>query len=79
MALDDWIGIAASGHSNHELARAPSLLGLPDDDALCSLASSGLFDLLMPVPVDDGQVREFAEGWPRVLVVEEKVPTLDLL
>ena len=75
---DDWIGIAASGHTYHELREALELLGLPDDDALRSVGIR-LFHLLMPVPVDDGQVREFAHGLAEVLVVEEKNPTLELL
>ena len=38
-----------------------------------------LFHLLMPVPVDEQQVRDFAHGLAEVLVVEEKNPTLELL
>ncbi len=74
----DWIGIAASGHTYHELREALVLLGLADDDALRA-AGVRLFHLLMPVPVDDAQIRDFAHGLAEVLVVEEKNPTLELL
>ncbi len=74
----DWIGIAASGHTYHELREALGLLGLADDDALRG-AGIRLFQLLMPVPVDDQQIRDFAHGLAEVLVVEEKNPTLELL
>jgi indolepyruvate ferredoxin oxidoreductase len=75
---NDWIGIAASGHTYHELREALGLLGLADDQALRD-AGVRLFHLLMPVPVDETQVREFAHGLAEVLVVEEKNPTLELL
>ena len=74
----DWIGIAASGHTYHELREALALLGLGDDAALRD-AGIRLFHLLMPVPVDEQQVRDFAHGLAEVLVVEEKNPTLELL
>ena len=74
----DWIGIAASGHTYHELREALGLLGLSDDAALRD-AGVRLFHLLMPVPVDEQQVRDFAHGLAEVLVVEEKNPTLELL
>lgn len=75
---DDWLGIAASGHTYHEVREALGLLGLGTDDALRS-AGIRLFQLLMPVPVDPAQVREFAVGLDEVLVVEEKNPTLERL
>ena len=74
----DWIGIAASGHTYHELREALGLLGLADDDDLRG-AGVRLFHLLMPVPVDEQQIRDFAHGLAEVLVVEEKNPTLELL
>jgi indolepyruvate ferredoxin oxidoreductase len=74
----DWIGIAASGHTYHELREALGLLGLADDDALRA-AGVRLFHLLMPVPVDEQQIRDFAHGLAEVLVIEEKNPTLELL
>ncbi len=74
----DWIGIAASGHTYHELREALGLLGLGHDDALRD-AGIRLFHLLMPVPVDEQQVRDFAHGLAEVLVIEEKNPTLELL
>jgi indolepyruvate ferredoxin oxidoreductase len=75
---DDWIGIAASGHTFHEVREALELLGLVTDDDL-RRAGVRLFHLLMPVPVDAGQVREFAHGLSEVLVIEEKNPTLERL
>jgi len=74
----DWIGIAAGGHTYHELREALGLLGLARDDDLRA-AGIRLFQLLMPVPVDEQQVRDFAHGLAEVLVVEEKNPTLELL
>ena len=32
--VDDWVGIAASGHTYHELREALRLLGFADDEAL---------------------------------------------
>src|SRR5918994_5725127 len=74
----DWIGIAASGHTYHELREALGLLGLAGDDDLRG-AGIRLFHLLMPVPVDEQQIRDFAHGLAEVLVIEEKNPTLELL
>lgn len=75
---DDWIGIAACGSTYHELREALSVLGFDSDD---DLRDSGirLFQLLMPVPLDPRQVREFAEGLDEVVVIEEKNPTLERL
>ena len=58
---DDWIGIAASGHTYHELREALGLLGLASDDALRS-AGIRLFHLLMPVPVDAGAGPRVRQG-----------------
>ena len=52
--------------------------GSRSDDDLRA-AGIRLFHLLMPVPVDEQQVRDFAHGLAEVLVVEEKNPTLELL
>jgi indolepyruvate ferredoxin oxidoreductase len=73
---DDWIGIAASGQTYHELREALSVLGLATDDDLRA-AGVRLFQILMPVPIDPGQVRDFAVGLDEVIVVEEKNPTLE--
>jgi indolepyruvate ferredoxin oxidoreductase len=75
---DDWIGIVASGHTYHELREALGLLGLRHDDDLRA-AGIRLFQLLMPVPLDEQQIRDFAHGLAEVLVIEEKNPTLELL
>jgi indolepyruvate ferredoxin oxidoreductase len=77
-SADDWIGIVASGHTYHETREALELLGFDDDDSLRA-AGIRLFHLLMPVPVDSGQVREFADGLDEVFVIEEKNPTLERL
>ena len=74
----DWIGIMASGHTYHELREALELIGLVTDDNLRD-AGVRLYQLLMPVPLDDAQIREFAHGLAEVLVVEEKNPTLEWL
>jgi indolepyruvate ferredoxin oxidoreductase len=73
---DDWLGIAACGHTFHEMREALSVLGFRSDDDLRA-AGIRLFQLLMPVPLDPGQVREFADGLDEVIVVEEKNPTLE--
>ena len=75
---DDWIGIAACGHTYHELREALQVLGLATDDDLRS-AGIRLFQLLMPIPLDRHDVRRFAEGLGDVLIIEEKNPTLELL
>jgi indolepyruvate ferredoxin oxidoreductase len=75
---DDWIGLVACGHTYHEVREALELLGLGDDAAVRG-AGIRLFQLLMPVPLDPAQVREFAVGLDEVLVVEEKNPTLERL
>jgi indolepyruvate ferredoxin oxidoreductase len=75
-SVDDWIGIAACGHTFHEVREALRVLGLVSDDDLRA-AGIRLFQLLMPVPLDPAQAREFAEGLDEVIVVEEKNPTLE--
>ncbi|MEJ7799786.1 MAG: indolepyruvate ferredoxin oxidoreductase family protein [Ilumatobacter sp.] len=75
---DDWIGIAACGHTYHELREALSVLGFDTDDELRS-AGIRLFQLTMPIPLDRYDVRSFAEGLSEVLVIEEKNPTLEML
>ena len=75
---DDWFGIAACGQTFHETREALRLLGFATDDDLRD-AGIRLFQLLMPVPLDPGQAREFAIGLDEVLVIEEKNPTLEQL
>jgi indolepyruvate ferredoxin oxidoreductase len=74
--VDDWIGIAACGQTFHEVREALRVLGLATDDDLRA-AGVRLFQLLMPVPLDPAQAREFADGLDEVVVVEEKNPTLE--
>ncbi len=52
------------------------MIGLTTDDELRG-AGVRLFQLLMPVPLEPQQVREFAAGLDEVLVIEEKNPTLE--
>ncbi len=59
--VDDWIGIAACGHTFHEVREALRVLGFATDDDLRA-AGVRLFQLLMPVPLDPAQAREFADG-----------------
>ena len=75
---DDWIGIAGCGSTYHELREALDVLGFGTDDDLRA-AGIRLFQLLMPVPLDPRQVREFAAGLDEVLVIEEKNATLEQL
>ncbi|HEY5664999.1 MAG TPA: indolepyruvate ferredoxin oxidoreductase family protein [Ilumatobacter sp.] len=74
----DWIGIAACGHTYHEVREALHVLGFADDQALRD-AGIRLFQLLMPIPLERSDMREFARGLTDVLVIEEKNPTLELL
>ena len=75
---DDWIGIAACGHTYHELREALQVVGFATDDDLRS-AGIRLWQLQMPIPLDRHDVRSFAEGLSDVLVIEEKNPTLETL
>ena len=74
---DDWIGIAACGTRTTRCARRSSCSGSPTTTR-CA-AGIRLFQLLMPVPLEPAQVREFAHGLTEVIVVEEKNPTLERL
>ncbi|MEM9515483.1 MAG: indolepyruvate ferredoxin oxidoreductase family protein [Actinomycetota bacterium] len=73
---DDWIGIAACGHTYHEMREALRVLGLGSDDDLRA-AGIRLFQLLMPVPLDPQQVIEFGGDLHELVVIEEKNPTLE--
>jgi len=75
---DDWIGIAASGHTYHEVREALTLLGFATDQALQD-AGIRLVQLLAPITLDKYVLREFADGLSDVFVIEEKNPTLELL
>lgn len=74
----DWIGIMASGSTYHEVRAALAQLGLPDDESL-RRAGIRMLQLLMPVPLDQGQTQQFARGLEEILVIEEKNPTLERL
>ncbi len=73
---DDWIGIASSGQTYHEVREALRVLGLRSDDDLRA-AGIRMFQLLMPVPLDPAQVIEFGDGLDELFVIEEKNPTLE--
>ncbi len=60
----DWLGIAACGQTYHELREALMLLGFTSDESL-RRAGIRLLQLSMPVPLDDGTVRRFADGLAR--------------
>jgi len=74
----DWVGIVATGQTYHQTREALRLLGFRSDQDLRD-AGIRLFKLSMPVPLDIGQVREFAEGLAEVIVVEEKSSNLEWL
>ena len=77
-STQDWIGIAAAGYTFHEVREALGALGLVRDEDL-QAAGIRLFQILMPSPIDRGDIREFAKGLQEILVIEEKTPTLELL
>lgn len=77
-APGDWVGIVATGHTYHETLEALRLLGLRTQQQLHD-AGIRLFKLLMPVPLDRDQVREFAEGLREIIVIEEKAQNLEWL
>ncbi|MCU1400507.1 MAG: putative oxidoreductase [Acidimicrobiales bacterium] len=74
---DAWIGIAACGHTYHELRQALSLLGLVTDEQIAAVGIR-LLQLRMPAPIDPALVRRFADGLAEIMVVEDKNPTLEV-
>jgi indolepyruvate ferredoxin oxidoreductase len=75
-APDAWIGLAACGHTYHELREALALLGLRTDAQIAG-AGIRLLQLRMPYPIDPALLRRFAVGLAEILVVEDKAPTLE--
>ena len=73
-----WIGIAACGHTFHELRQALHILGLGSDQQI-SAAGIRLLQLRMPSPIDAGLLRRFASGLSEIMVVEDKGPTVESL
>ena len=73
-----WIGLAASGHTYHELRQALGVLGLVTD---ADIADAGirLLQLRMLSPIDHALLRRFAVGLTEIMVVEDKNPTLESL
>ena len=72
----DWIGIVSPGYTFHETLEALRTLGFRSTDDLRA-AGIRLFHLDMPIPIDPGQIREFAEGLQEVVVIEEKAQNLE--
>ena len=72
----DWIGIVSPGYTFHETLEALRTLGFRSADELRA-AGIRLFHLDMPIPIDPGQIREFADGLQEVIVVEEKAQNLE--
>jgi indolepyruvate ferredoxin oxidoreductase len=68
---DGWLGIVAAGKSYHDLVHALRALGLD------RLPGIRLLKLGMIWPLEQGIVREFADGLDEILVVEEKGPFLE--
>ena len=75
---DDWIGIAATGFTYRELRQALHVLGFETDDSLRG-AGIRLFQISMPNPLDQQDIRDFADGLSEVLIIEEKGAAIELL
>ena len=75
---DAWIGLAACGHTYHELRQALHTLGLRTDAEIAAVGIR-LLRVLMPSPMDPGIIRRFGAGLTEILVVEDKNPTLESL
>ncbi len=73
-----WIGLAACGHTYHEMRQALHMLGLRNDGEIAA-AGIRLLQLRMPAPLDSELLRRFASGLEEILVVEDKNPTLEWL
>ncbi|MDI9941064.1 indolepyruvate ferredoxin oxidoreductase family protein [Rhodococcus sp. IEGM 1351] len=67
---NDWLGVVAAGKTYHNLLQGLRDSGLHEDE----LREAGirLLELRAPWPLHPEQIREFADGLDRVLVVEEK-------
>ena len=71
-----WIGLAACGHTYHEMRQALHTLGLTTDAEIAAVGIR-LLRVLMPSPMDSGIIRRFGAGLAEILVVEDKNPTLE--
>jgi indolepyruvate ferredoxin oxidoreductase len=67
---DAWIGFVAGGKTYYDLRQSLSDLGF--GDAALEAAGIRLLKLGMIYPLEQGIVREFADGLERIVVVEEK-------
>jgi indolepyruvate ferredoxin oxidoreductase len=67
------LGLVTSGRAHHDTLQALADLGITDLEA----AGIRVLKLGMVWPLDEQAVRDFAEGLPQVLVVEDKVPFLE--
>lgn len=72
---DDWLGVAAPGHTYNVVVEAFRKLGI-DDDALRRLGVR-LMRIGLPYPMDPRDIRAFADGLRQVLVVEDKRPFVE--
>ncbi len=72
-----WIGIITAGHTYRKLRKALKLLGLTSDDVIEALGIR-LLKLNMVNPLSVATVRNFVRGTSEILVLEEKVPTIEM-
>ena len=70
------VGIVATGKAWLDVCQALTELGLLTDEDV-ERAGVRLMKVGMPWPLDDADVRTFARGLDRILVVEEKRPLLE--
>ncbi|MEM7273014.1 MAG: indolepyruvate ferredoxin oxidoreductase family protein [Actinomycetota bacterium] len=76
--VDPWLGVVATGFTYGEVLEAFRRVGLSGTEAI-EAAGIRLLNLRMPIPFDQELVGRFADGLEKILVVEEKNPTLETL
>ncbi len=69
------LGIVTTGKAHLDVMQALEELGL--DVGACKANGVGVFKVAMPWPLEPDLIREFALGYDRVLVVEEKRPVIE--
>ena len=72
------LGVLATGFTFGETVEALRRLGV-EGEAAVARAGIRLLNLRMPLPFDAGLIRRFASGLDRIIVIEEKNPTLERL
>ncbi len=75
---DAWIGVVASGITYREVREAFARLGFPTEREIGD-AGIRLLKMGMPFPFDPRTIRRFADGLERIVVIEEKRPTIESL